>query len=267
MSAKSDRMPAVFFGHGSPLTAFEDGNPYVAAWRELGRRLPRPKSILVISGHWYVPGTAVTAMDRPPTIHDFYGFPEQLYRFRYQAPGSPELAARAAELLKPAPVAQTDRWGLDHGAWTVLMHAFPEADVPVVQLSLDQRLSPADHFALGERLKPLRDEGVLVMGTGNIVHNLRIYDRTGQAPPNPMAEGFRRKVTQAFRDHDTKTLIAALEDPAARLAAPTPDHFLPVLYVAAMQDADEAPEFITEVTEGGGVDMTTVVVGAERLAA
>ena len=117
MSAKSDRMPAVFFGHGSPLTAFEDGNPYVAAWRELGRRLPRPKSILVISGHWYVPGTAVTAMDRPPTIHDFYGFPEQLYRFRYQAPGSPELAARAAELLKPAPVAQTDRWGLDHGAW------------------------------------------------------------------------------------------------------------------------------------------------------
>ena len=267
MSAKPDRMPAVFFGHGSPLNAFEEGNPYVAAWRELGRRLPRPKSILVISGHWYVPGTAVTAMDRPPTIHDFYGFPEPLYRFRYEAPGSPELAARAAELMKPTQVAQTDRWGLDHGAWTVLMHAFPDADIPVVQLSLDRRLAPADHFALGQKLKPLRDEGVLVMGTGNIVHNLRIYDRSGQSPPNPVAEGFRKKITAAFSAHDHAALIAALEDPAARLAAPTPDHFLPVLYVAAVQDKDEAPEFITEVTEGGGVDMTTVVLGAERLAA
>ena len=267
MSQNPDRMPAVFFGHGSPMTAFEDNNPYVAAWQALGRRLPRPKAILVISGHWYGPATAVTAMDRPPTIHDFYGFPEQLYRFRYEAPGSPELAARAAELLKPTPVVQTDRWGLDHGAWTVLMHAFPEADIPVIQMSLDSRLSPADHFALGEKLKPLRDEAVLVMGTGNIVHNLRIYDRSGQAPPNPVAEGFRKRITQAFRDHDRTSLISALEDPAARLAAPTPDHFLPVLYVAALQDSDEAPEFITEVTEGGGVDMTTVVVGAEALAA
>ena len=262
-----DRMPAVFFGHGSPLTAFEDGNPYVAAWQDLGRRLPKPKAILVISGHWYAQGVAVTAMARPPTIHDFYGFPEQLYRFHYEAPGSPELAARAAELLQPAEVAQTDRWGLDHGAWTVLMHAFPEADVPVVQLCLDRRLSPAEHYELGRRLKPLRDEGVLVMGTGNIVHNLRIYDRSGRAPPNPVAEGFRHKVTQAFRDHDHAALIGALDDPAARLAAPTPNHFLPVLYVAALQDADETPAFVTEVTEGGGVDMTTVVLGAERLAA
>jgi 4,5-DOPA dioxygenase extradiol len=221
----------------------------------------------VISGHWYAPGVAVTAMDRPPTIHDFYGFPEQLYRFRYEVPGSPRLAARAAELLAPVQVAQTDRWGLDHGAWTVLMHAFPDADVPVVQLSLDRRLTPAEHYALGARLKPLRDEGVLVMGTGNIVHNLRIYDRSGQAPPNPVAEGFRRKVTAAFREHDHAALIGALDDPDARLAAPTPDHFLPVLYVAALQGEDESPQFITEVTEGGGVDMTTVVLGAERLAA
>ena len=260
-------MPAAFVGHGSPMTAFEEANPYVAAWRDLGRRLPRPKAILVISGHWYQPGVAVTAMDRPPTIHDFYGFPEQLYRFRYEAPGSPELAARAAALLAPSPVAQTDRWGLDHGAWTVLMHAFPEADIPVVQLSLDRRLMPRQHYELGARLKPLRDEGVLVMGTGNIVHNLGIYDRSGRAPPNPVAEGFRRKVTAAFQAHDHAALIAALDDPAARIAAPTPDHFLPVLYVAALQDSDEAPTFISEVTEGGGVDMTTVVLGAERLAA
>ncbi len=262
-----DRMPAVFFGHGSPMTAFEADNPYVAAWRDLGRRLPRPKAILVISGHWYQPGVAVTAMDRPPTIHDFYGFPEQLYRFRYEVPGSPGLAARAAELMAPVPVAQTDRWGLDHGAWTVLMHAFPEADIPVVQLSLDRRLTPKEHYGLGAKLKPLRDEGVLVMGTGNIVHNLRIYDRSGQAPPNPEAEGFRRKITAAFRDHDHAALIGALDEPGARLAAPTPDHFLPVLYVAALQGEDETPEFVTEVTEGGGVDMTTVVLGAERLAA
>ena len=265
--SQAERMPAVFFGHGSPLTAFEEGNPYVAAWRDLGRRLPRPKAVLVISGHWYAPGVAVTAMDRPPTIHDFYGFPEPLYRFHYEAPGSPELAARAAALLQPTPVVQTDRWGLDHGAWTVLMHAFPDADVPVVQLSLDRRLTPAEHYELGRRLKPLRDEGVLVMGTGNIVHNLRIYDRTGQAPPNPVAEGFRKRVVQAFREHDHVALIEALDDPAAKLAAPTPDHFLPVLYVAAVQDETEAPQFITEVTEGGGVDMTTVVLGAERLAA
>ncbi len=265
--SEQERMPAVFFGHGSPLTAFEEANPYVAAWRDLGRRLPRPKGIVVISGHWYGPGLAVTAMERPPTIHDFYGFPEQLYRFHYEAPGSPELAARVAALLKPTQVAETDRWGLDHGAWTVLMHAFPEADVPVVQLSLDGRLTTREHYELGRKLKPLRDEGVLVMGTGNIVHNLRIYDRTGRAPPNPVAEGFRQRVTQAFREHDHATLIGALDDPAAKLAAPTPDHFLPVLYIAAMQDESETPAFVTEVTEGGGVDMTTVVLGAERLAA
>ncbi len=147
------------------------------------------------------------------------------------------------------------------------MHAFPEADVPVVQMSLDRGLSPAEHYELGRKLRPLRDEGVLVMGTGNIVHNLRIYDRSGRAPPNPTAEGFRQRVTQAFRDHDHAALIGALADPAAKLAAPTPDHFLPVLYIAAMQDESETPEFVTEVTEGGGVDMTTVVLGTERLAA
>ncbi len=261
MTQSSNRMPAAFIGHGSPLTAFEE-NPYVEAWRDLGRRLPKPKAILAISAHWYVPAVAVTAMERPPTIHDFYGFPEALYHFRYDAPGSPELAARAAELLSPEPVAETDRWGLDHGSWSVLMHTHPDADVPVVQLSVDRSKSPAEHYAMARRLAPLRDEGVLVMGAGNIVHNLRIYDRSGKAPPNPLAEGFRKDVQQRFRDHDHQGLIGMLDDgPAARLAAPTPDHFLPVLYVAALQGEDEAPAFLTEVTEGGGVDMTCVVVG------
>ena len=262
MTQSAKTTPAIFVGHGSPLTAFED-NPFVRAWRELGQRLPRPKAILAISGHWCTEGTAVTAMDRPPTVHDFYGFPEALYRFHYEAPGAPELAARAGELLAPTPVAQTRRWGLDHGAWTVLMHMYPEADVPVVQLSLDMTKPPAEHYALGRRLAPLRDEGVLVMGTGNIVHNLRLYRRGEGEAANPVVEGFRKEVQERLRQHDHQALIRYLDlGPGAALAAPTPDHFLPLLYLAGLQGEDEDPSFLTEVTEGGGVDMTTVLVGA-----
>ncbi len=259
-------LPALFVGHGSPTTAFEDG-PYVRAWRALGERLPRPKAVLVISGHWFIRGVAVTAMERPPTVHDFYGFPKSFYRFRYEAPGSPELAARTAELLRPEDVALTRRWGLDHGAWTVLMHMFPQADIPVVQLSLDGTKSPAEHYALAKRLAPLREEGVLVMGTGNIVHNLRLYDRRPGAPANPAMEAFRKEVQARFLAHDHAALVDYLGlSPSARLAAPTPDHFLPVIYLAALQREDEAPSFLTEVTEGGGVDMTTIVVGADEAA-
>ncbi len=259
--AASELTPALFVGHGSPLTAFED-NPFVTAWRELGERLPRPKAVLVISGHWYAQGTAVTAMERPPTIHDFYGFPEPLYRFRYEAPGSPELAHRTAELLAPAGAAETRRWGLDHGAWTVLMHMYPKADVPVVALSLDASKTPAEHYEIGARLAPLREEGVMVMGTGNIVHNLRLYRRGENEAANPVVEGFRKEVQERLRRHDHDALKDYLSlGPGAPLAAPTPDHFLPLIYVAALQRPDEAPSFITEVTEGGGVDMTTVVFG------
>jgi len=261
MTDASKPLPAVFVGHGSPLTAFQD-NPYVEAWRSLGRSLPRPRAILAISAHWYGPGTAATAMAAPPTIHDFYGFPEELYRFRYPAAGSPELAAQAAKLAQPSNVALTQRWGLDHGTWTVLMHVYPDADVPVVQLSLDATKTPAEHYDLGRRLAPLRAEGVLVMGTGNIVHNLRLYDRSGNAPANPAAEHFRREVQARLVAHDHRGLIDYLDiAPGARLAAPTPDHFLPLLYIAALQREDEAPAFFTEVTEGGGLDMTSVVFG------
>jgi 4,5-DOPA dioxygenase extradiol len=262
MADRSDTMPAIFVGHGSPFTAFEE-NPFIRAWAELGQRLPRPKAILVISGHWQTDGaTAATAMDRPPTVHDFYGFPEAFYRFHYEAPGSPELAARAGELLAPVPVAQSQRWGLDHGAWTVLMHMYPEADVPVVQLSLDMRKPPAEHYQLGKRLAPLREEGVLVMGTGNIVHNLRLYRSPEGAKINPLVEGFRKEVQARLADHDHEALTRYLElGPGAQYAAPTPDHFLPLLYVAALQGEAEQPKFLTEVTENGGVDMTTVVLG------
>ena len=262
MADNSRTMPTVFVGHGSPLTAFQD-NPYVEAWRQLGEALPRPRAILAISAHWFVEGTAVTAMASPPTVHDFYGFPESLYRFRYPAPGSPDLALRAAELARPVEVLQSQRWGLDHGAWSVLMHLYPDADIPVVQLSLDGLKSPAEHYDLGKRLAPLRDEGVLVMGTGNIVHNLGLYTRDPDTPANPLAEGFRLEVQARLRAHDHQGLIDYQDiGPGARLAAPTPDHILPLLYIAALQRDDEEPAFLTEVTEGGGVDMTSVVLGA-----
>ena len=267
MTHSPSLMPTVFVGHGSPLTAFED-NPYVEAWADLGRRLPRPKAILMISAHWYTKGTAVTSASRQKTIHDFYGFPEALYRFRYDAPGSPELASRTAALLAPTSVLQTESWGLDHGAWTVLMHAYPGAEVPVVQLSIDGTQPAQAHVEMGRRLAPLREEGVLVIGTGNVVHNLRLYDRTGQAPPNPLAERFRKTVRAQLEAHDHEGLARFMEmGPEAQLAQPTPDHFLPLLYIAGLQRPDEAPEFITEVTMGAGVDMTTVLFGAPALEA
>jgi len=266
MAQTSPLMPAVFVGHGSPMTAFEQ-NPYVDAWRALGQRLPRPRSILVISAHWYAQGTAVTSSARQKTIHDFYGFPPELYEFRYDAPGSPELAARTAALLAPVPVVGTDRWGLDHGAWTVLMHAYPKADIPVIQLSVDGTQPPQFHLELGRRLAPLREEGVLVMGTGNIVHNLRLYDRTGRAPPDPRAERFRKEIQARIKAHDHQGLANFMDiGPEAQLAQPTPDHFLPLLYIAGLQRDDEDPEFITDVTEGVGVDMTTVLLGAGAMA-
>jgi 4,5-DOPA dioxygenase extradiol len=262
MAEANGTMPALFVGHGSPATAFEPDSPFTRAWAELGERLPRPKAILSISGHWQTEGSAVTAMDRPPTVHDFYGFPQEFYRFHYEAPGSPALAARAGELLQPTPVAQSRRWGFDHGTWTVLMHMFPKADTPVVQLSLDMTRPPAEHYELGRRLAPLREEGVLVMGTGNIVHNLRLFRSPEGARINPLVESFRKEVQARLLQHDHQALTRYLElGDGARFAAPTPDHFLPLIYVAALQRDDETPGFLTEVTENGGVDMTTVVLG------
>lgn len=254
------RLPAVFFGHGSPMNAIED-NAWTEAWARLGRELPRPRAVLAISAHWYGPGTHVTAMERPPTIHDFGNFPRRLHEFAYPAPGDPALAARVAELLAPLPVAADDGWGLDHGTWSVLTHVYPQADVPVVQLSLDEDQPPEFHYALGERLAPLRDEDVLVIASGNVVHNLDAFRGPGPSGDD-WAGRFERRVRElaAAGDGIALTRYDRL-GPDARLAVPTPEHYLPLLPILATRHAGEPITFPTEGTVGGALSMLSVRVG------
>ena len=254
------RLPAIFFGHGNPMEAL--GGAYADAWRALGRSLPRPRAVLMVSAHWYVEGAAVTAMARPPTIHDFGGFPDELFRVNYPAPGAPWLAERVAELLAPTPVRQDQDWGLDHGTWSVLRHLLPEADVPVVQLSIDRTRPPAWHFEIGRRLRGLRDEGVLVAGSGDVVHNLRAAVWGGGAQPLDWAERFNRLVRDTIATGDRASLI---DYPAlgrdAMLSSPTPEHYLPLLYVLGAADADEPAAFFTDSIDMGSISMLGVTLG------
>ncbi|MFO1186536.1 MAG: 4,5-DOPA dioxygenase extradiol [Alphaproteobacteria bacterium] len=251
-------MPTVFFGHGSPMNAL--GGPHAEVWRQIGRSLPRPRAVLMVSAHWYVEGIGVTAMERPPTIHDFYGFPPELDAVRYPAPGAPWLARRVAELI--AGVQENHEWGLDHGTWSVLVHGFPQADVPVVQLSLDIMRPPADHLALARSLKPLRDEGVLVAGSGNIVHNLRLARWGKGAPAYDWAVRFEARVRDLIIAGDDAALAAYEslgED--ARLSVPTPEHYLPLLYVLAQRDASEPASCFNEGIDLGSISMLGVKIG------
>lgn len=254
-------MPALFIGHGSPLNTFER-NGFTAIWRELGDRLPRPRALLVISAHWYFGATAVTAMPRPRTIHDFYGFPEALFDFDYPAPGLPELAAEVAEVAKPHWMGlDRDQWGLDHGTWSVLAHMYPNADVPVVQLSINA-LQPLDyHLALGARLARLRQRGVLILGSGNVVHNLR---RVQWDQPDAAFDWTRR-----FDEAAASQLAAApgdilklVEHADFPLAVPTPDHFIPLLYIAALAAQDGvAAEAIVRGYSLGSISMSCFGIG------
>jgi 4,5-DOPA dioxygenase extradiol len=255
-------MPAVFFGHGNPLNALAD-NRYTRAWRALGEALPRPRAVLCVSAHWYLPGTRVTAAPAPRTIHDFGGFPRELYEVDYPAPGDPGLAERVRSLLAPLPVVADHGWGLDHGTWSVLGHVYPRAEVPVVQLSLDETQPGAHHYALGRRLRPLRDEGVLVIGSGNLVHNLHTY-AWGRHPVEPFDwavrfEGEARRLLGA-REHGPLIDYESLGNDAL-LAVPTPDHYLPLLYVIALQDEGEPVAFPVEGVDGGSISMLSVRVG------
>jgi 4,5-DOPA dioxygenase extradiol len=234
-------IPAAFFGHGSPLNTIAS-NHYGRAWRAYARTLPAPRAILAISAHWYVPGTRITSARRPPTIHDFNAnFPPALFDFTYPARGDAQLVDRVIELLRPIRVEpDATTWGIDHGVYSILAHAFPDAGIPVVELSIDRTQPPAYHYDLAARLAPLRDEGVFLMTSGNIVHNLELADRTGDAPPFDWARRFDSLVRErvAARDHESLVNYHRL-GPDARRSIPTPDHFLPLLYTLAVQRPGE----------------------------
>jgi 4,5-DOPA dioxygenase extradiol len=254
-------MPAVFIGHGSPMNTLEQ-NRYTDAWRELGRHLPRPRAILAVSAHWITRGSAVTAMGRPRTIHDFGGFPRELFEVKYPAPGDPALAERVRELLAPVPVQADKSWGLDHGTWSVLAHLYPNADIPVVQLSLDAAQSPAYHYELARKLGPLRDEGVLILGSGNVVHNLGRMNWSEDSPPYEWAVRFNDKVRAQLAARAHEPLIDYLTlDPGAHLSVPTPEHYLPLLYVIAQQGKDDSLSLPVDGIEYGSIGMLSVAVG------
>lgn len=256
-------MPTIFFGHGNPMNAVSR-NTYTTGWAAIGESVPRPKAVLCVSAHWYLPLTAVTAMAEPRTIHDFGGFPPELYQVQYPAPGSPKLAERVCELLKPIEVERDQRsWGLDHGTWSVLCHVFPQADIPVVQLSIDETKPPEFHYEIGKRLAPLRDEGVLVVGSGNIIHNLHTYAwGRHEVEPLDWAVRFEKQARELLLSGDDAKLVPYESlGRDALLAAPTPDHYLPLLYVIALRRKGEAVSFPVEGFDGGSISMLTVRFG------
>ncbi len=235
-------------------------NDYTKAWREIGKSIPRPKAMLVISAHWYLPGTFVTAMEKPRTIHDFGGFPRELFEFSYPAPGHPELARRVQQLLNPLSVGLDVQWGLDHGTWSVLCHVFPKADIPVVQLSIDETQPAQFHYEMGKRLAPLRDEGILIVASGNVVHNLHTYAwGKRQQGPYDWATRFEQKVKTSVCSGNHEPLIN-YEDlgPDALLSVPTPDHYLPLLYVLGASNKGDSVTFPVEGVDGGSISMLTV---------
>ena len=257
----ANRLPVIFFGHGNPMNALAD-NEYTRAWRDICASIPKPRAVLCISAHWYVPFTGVTAMPRPKTIHDFGGFPRELFEFQYPAPGSAEIAAEIRSALG-SDVQLDQAWGLDHGAWSVLCHCYPDADLPVLQLSINETLPARDHYRLGAALAKLRDQGILIIGSGNLVHNLHAY-AWGRHVIQPYDWAVRFE-TQA------RTWIAAGEHQPlidyetlgkdAALAAPTPDHYLPLLYVLGAQLPGDAVSFPVEGVDGGSISMLSVRLG------
>ncbi|MES2888301.1 MAG: 4,5-DOPA dioxygenase extradiol [Pseudomonadota bacterium] len=255
------RMPAAFIGHGSPMNTLEV-NRFTAAWRELGRSLPRPRAVLAISAHWFIGGSAVTAMARPRVIHDFYGFPQPLADFDYPAPGAPDVAQEIAEVVRPQHLGlDQDSWGLDHGTWSVLAHVFPDASIPVVQLSIYAGAPASYHIELGAKLAPLRDRGVFILGSGNVVHNLRRLNPGLSDQAFDWGQRFDAEVQRVMT-----TVPAELPDvmrhPDYALSAPTPEHFIPLLYLAGLCSAAGQPaRAFAQGGVMGGITMTSFLLG------
>ena len=260
-------MPAAFFGHGNPMNALEV-NRYTSAWRAFGESVPRPRAILVVSAHWYINATAVTAMPRPRTIHDFYGFPQELFDVEYPAPGLPELADEIKDVVHPTWVgADVDSWGIDHGTWSVLVHAFPDASIPVVQLSINAERSLDYHLELGAKLAPLRERGVLVVASGNVVHNLRGMNRDLPDDGFDWAQRFDESAKEQMLSNPTS--VATLDGHRDyRNAVPTPDHFIPLLYLAGLaESADDDVEVLVDGYTYGSLSMTAYTLGIDVPAA
>lgn len=256
------RMPAFFVGHGSPMNALEK-NDFTLGWRALGTELPRPRALLVISAHWFIGATAVTAMVRPRTIHDFYGFPAELFAFDYPAPGAPDVAAEVVELVKPSWIGlDQDQWGLDHGTWSVLAHLYPDADVPVVQLSINALKPLAYHLDLAARLAPLRERGIAILGSGNVVHNLRRVQWNEPNSAFDWAERFDEAVLEQLAEAPAD-ILRVTEHPDYDLAVPTPDHFIPMLYIAGLAAEDGKARALLRGYAMGSISMTCYGVGMD----
>jgi 4,5-DOPA dioxygenase extradiol len=268
LKKEDDKMPVLFVGHGSPMNAIED-NEFTLRWRQMGKDIPTPKAILVISAHWLTRGTRITAMNNPQTIHDFGGFPQELFDVQYPAPGDAKLAAETASLFTSTGVELDHDWGLDHGAWSVTKQMFPKADIPVLQLSIDYNKSPEYHYNLAKQLSALRNKGVLILASGNMVHNLKIM-RLPQGDFNRINEAYGFDWTLEMNDlfkkkiqeHDHQSLInyEGLHS-AAKLAVPTPDHYYPLLYAMALQDQNESTMIFNDKAVAGSLTMTSVKIG------
>ena len=253
------KMPILFIGHGSPMNIVAD-NGYTQSLAELGRRLPRPENIVVVSAHYMTRGTCITNAATPETLYDFYGFPVELYRVTYPCTGSPDLAAMVEKLTGGA-VRGHDQWGIDHAAWAVLTHMYPQHDIPVVEISLDVNKSPQEHYDLGKKLAPLRDEGVLVIGSGNIVHNLSVINFADMyGPAYPWAVEFDAAVADAIQKRDHGALISYEKLPHARLAVPTNEHYLPLIYTIAMQEDDDMLDVTCSEMQNASISMRSFVL-------
>ncbi len=258
------KMPVLFIGHGSPMNAIED-NMFVRNWKKLGKSLPKPDAILCISAHWVTNGTFVTAMEEPETIHDFGGFPRALFEVQYPAPGSPELAVKVKSQIKSADVGLDQKWGLDHGAWSVIMHLYPEAHIPVIQLSLDYNQIPQSHYDLAKELTDIRKRNVLIIGSGNIVHNLEMvkWDKINNIGYSyDWAREAKEKMTDFILKGDHQPLIHyKSQGRPFTLSIPTPEHFLPLLYILALRENNEKITIYNDEIVGGSIAMTSVVIG------